>query len=505
MQVAVNSQIKRGTPQSTGSWLSRTRDTLFEPTKFADRALMLICGIGAGSAISIALLQGFALTLLLYWLGFLLANRSEAAKESLAMLRSSASIRYLAVPFSYWALICVLSSLSGIDPLNSLFYILQASLYLLLPFCVASAISYNPSSDEELLSRLRAALLALVLGHSAACLLRAISLITEHALTFGTPGPVTQSGQLVLVIPALLALSRLSRNFASIKTSSYLSATAGIILLLSLVWIPGACLNLVTPIVYRTIGLVLLAALFRRHLWEAWQQLRSFTSFKAPTSESIIILGATLMAAALLINLKRGPWLAIFVQAIIFGALFSRKAILFVLALVLVAATTITPVRSRASAFVDDFTIFGGRQTMWAMGAELSQRYPLGLGPHNARIMRELDSSLPESHRHMHNNFLNVAVESGWLGVAIFCWLFYRIIALGFRGTANRPALPCGSSPYRALAYLMGISILGWQVAGLVEYNFGDGEVRIPALMIVGLLLAAVIRLEQDPTPNESY
>jgi hypothetical protein len=30
---------------------------------------------------------------------------------------------------------------------------------------------------------------------------------------------------------------------------------------------------------------------------------------------------------------------------------------------------------------------------------------------------------------------------------------------------------------------------LGWQVAGLVEYNFGDGEVRFIAFLFIGFLL----------------
>ena len=35
---------------------------------------------------------------------------------------------------------------------------------------------------------------------------------------------------------------------------------------------------------------------------------------------------------------------------------------------------------------------------------------------------------------------------------------------------------------------MLSVGLIGWQVAGLVEYNFGDGEVRLIALMFMGFI-----------------
>jgi O-antigen ligase len=128
---------------------------------------------------------------------------------------------------------------------------------------------------------------------------------------------------------------------------------------------------------------------------------------------------------------------------------------------------------------------------MWSLGSELVQRYPLGVGPDNSKYMQVIDPTLPHPHQHMHNNFLNVLVESGWLGLAAYLWWIYEAIKLGLimflhrfntKGQTNRLS--------GLLALALSVSILGWQTAGLVEYNFGDGEIRLIGLFIMGLLLA---------------
>ena len=40
------------------------------------------------------------------------------------------------------------------------------------------------------------------------------------------------------------------------------------------------------------------------------------------------------------------------------------------------------------------------------------------------------------------------------------------------------------------LALFLAISFIGWQVAGLVEYNFGDGEIQMLSLFMMGILVA---------------
>ena len=144
----------------------------------------------------------------------------------------------------------------------------------------------------------------------------------------------------------------------------------------------------------------------------------------------------------------------------------------------------------RIGSLVEHFTIAGGRLSMWRLGAELVSRYPLGVGLKNASYMRTLDPTLPYLHRHMHNNLLNVAVESGWIGAAAFVWWMVVAISIGIycwrRFHPNAETL----RQARILLLCAGIAILGWQVSGLVEYNFGDGEVRLIAFFLMGIILS---------------
>jgi len=39
-------------------------------------------------------------------------------------------------------------------------------------------------------------------------------------------------------------------------------------------------------------------------------------------------------------------------------------------------------------------------------------------------------------------------------------------------------------------AILILISIIGWQVAGIVEYNFGDSEIRLIVLVLIGFFFS---------------
>ncbi len=117
---------------------------------------------------------------------------------------------------------------------------------------------------------------------------------------------------------------------------------------------------------------------------------------------------------------------------------------------------------------------------MWSLGLEIFARKPLGVGYDNSEFMRTLEPSLPSSHRHMHNNFINIAIETGFLGLAAYCWflfVLFRIVKKSYIETKD------------ILLLCLGTSIAGWQVAGLVEYNFGDSEILFIALLVIACLM----------------
>jgi O-antigen ligase len=179
----------------------------------------------------------------------------------------------------------------------------------------------------------------------------------------------------------------------------------------------------------------------------------------------------------LVVNLKRGPWLGVLVGASLLFLLYARRLALIAIAGAAFLVLAVTPVRERLLDSWEHFTISGGRSTIWRIGTELASEYPLGIGYHNSGILRQFAPEIPPELKHFHNNLLNIAAETGWLGVAVFMWFIVAVVRACFRDT---------SSP---LYVAIGCAIISWQTAGLVEYNFGDSEVTIVVWALLGLVL----------------
>lgn len=186
------------------------------------------------------------------------------------------------------------------------------------------------------------------------------------------------------------------------------------------------------------------------------------------------------MLGGILVNLKRGPWLGVAVAASILLLRYEKKVVLPLIAAAALAATLITPVRTRLAQSSQDFFIHGGRNVLWQIGAELAPRYPLGIGYKNSRALRDFSEQVPPEHTHFHNNALNILVETGWIAALAFVWWIIKIVRTGF------------SSPFSAgiLGPTVACAVLSWQIAGIFEYNAGDSEVLLVVYMAVGLLTA---------------
>ena len=192
----------------------------------------------------------------------------------------------------------------------------------------------------------------------------------------------------------------------------------------------------------------------------------------------IYYLAFLLLLTALVVNLKRGPWLAVICQFTFIGLLISRKVLISTICLSF-SLFFIEPIRNRLLSLFDHFLIAGGRFNMWNLGVEIFSRFPLGLGYDNSEFMRTMEPSLPITHRHMHNNLINIAVETGFLGLAAYCWFLFVIFKMTKRSYVQTKDI---------ILLCLGMSLAGWQVAGLVEYNFGDSEILFIALLLIACL-----------------
>lgn len=317
-------------------------------------------------------------------------------------------------------------------------------------------------------------LFALCSGQATACL----SSILEDALgNYSTQflGPVSQSGQITLTFFAAIALIVFSWDEQKRAPIIYKRD----ILLGVLLLVVGVLLGFHTEFSIPILGaLSTLLLLLTFSLYEA---ITSKTLVSATFVSRVLL---PLIAAGLLVNLKRGPWVGVLVGFCLFCLLHRPKLLLFFGASIAIAIVTLDPVQSRLLHIHEHFFLSGGRNTIWEIGYELAMKYPLGIGFENSGFLRLFSNEIPDNLKHFHNNILNLLVETGWAGCALFCMSMLQFITAGFHRLTMR-------AEYRATTALA-CGLVAWQVAGFVEYNFGDSSVVSIAYAIIGMLLYQV-------------
>ncbi len=428
-----------------------------------------LCGYAFSFALSIAMTQ---ICLVAFILAIPFAVKSDSASTSVlnsikGQFRESPHLWAFYSPLILWVIVGMFSSLLGLDPLHSLVSIVKFSLYFTLPLFVYMLLLRE---DDLGVGKVKKLVSIFIISHGIAGLHTMVSSAIGFEIKPRVPGPLTESGQLELLFPLLVILPSLFGKMRFIR--SYVASFLSIVcLILSVAWVFPPSIGL--PLFLSTVLLL------------------GFTRIKWHFSkiEVLFLLCVSLSVSALILGLKRGPWFSIMVEIVIlivslFG-LRSLGGLIFILPLFWVSE-----VRDRMFSLSEHFFIGGGRFDMWKLGLELIERFPLGLGFGNSDLIRTFDATLPIMHRHMHNNFLNIFLECGLLGgLALFFW-FVRLLGMSWpigtylkRGKGNFWIILRGA---------IVVSMLGWQLGGLVEYNFGDGEIRLFALVLLGIYLTAI-------------
>lgn len=446
------------------------------PAKLAWFGLVGFClSIG----LSIALAQVFVGLMLVGWL---IASGNGVYKDS------SLSIK-ISQPVVAWVLLCILSSFWGVDFGHALKESLLMALWVTVPFAVNWTLSsFEEEGIDGELVKINALLGLLTISLVLAALCTLLGVVSQGNVTLNTPGPVTQSGQLVLVIPLALAIFY-NQAISGSETQNGLFPPRIQLFLMIVVctWsdeLFGASLGTFRS---ELLQILLGVFVFVRLGLLVRQSFKQDAEISRKAWQEVML---SILFAALVVNLKRGPWGAVFLELLVLGFFLSPRLIFWTIAGGIGLYFFLDPVQMRLLGYSADFSIQGGRENMWALGYELLQRYPLGLGFDNSWYMRELDPSLPYAHRHMHNNLLNQVVEIGWLGLFCFLWWMWSVLSLAYsswRRLSQSSAIHV--IQIRQLSLCLFLALLGWQVAGLVEYNLGDGEVRLIAFFLMGLVI----------------
>jgi len=205
--------------------------------------------------------------------------------------------------------------------------------------------------------------------------------------------------------------------------------------------------------------------------------------------------------AALVLHFKRGVWLAFGVSAATLCLFFRRRAFIVLLPAI-GAVLLLPPVRARWSALTEEFGPRASRRVLWTrIAPKMIRENPWGVG---RGVIRNKDlqryGRLRETKlNHLHNNGLQIAVESGWGGVA--AWTVWMVAgAVEMARNAARAARD--RHPLRWVPIGIGAVFLGLMLNGMVEYNFGDSEVFMWFLLLFGLTRLWSGRVVAAPPPE---
>ncbi len=198
-----------------------------------------------------------------------------------------------------------------------------------------------------------------------------------------------------------------------------------------------------------------------------------------------------LLAAGIVAHFKRGLWMAAAGAVVLMTALARRGRILLAITLAAAACAALPPVRARWEAMRADQLKPGSRIELWRKAApHLIRRYPLGMGwgamRHNdlRRYVRPLEHKL----NHLHNNLLQIRVELGRPGSALWLAWMTQLLLLAALAAIRTRAIG-GSAP----AITLGIfgALCGLAINGVVEYNFGAGAILMLYSLLMGMTAAA--------------
>lgn len=391
--------------------------------------------------------------------------------------------RWFLVPFIFFICSVSISCLFGLDPIRGL-----KALPSLIFF------SFSVLVFKELASKhgIPIFIYSLALGQACAALHSVLDSAFPNTLPRIFLGAVTESGQLALTIMSVcgLIIFLTKEKIAPPAPEKKTTGNAGLYILSFIITCTLVAVAFmpsfgVTPIWVSFASMLIFAILaFYSMLGSRMLNNQSFFSKEAYPAIHFLLLSVIfpLLIAAVIINLKRGPWAGLLVAGSLILFVFEKRLIIPLLTLAFCTFVFIQPVRTRLTQSSQDFFIAGGRSIIWEIGSELAMRYPLGVGYKNSPFLQKFSPEIPPELKHFHNNALNIVVENGWISLALFVWWIFVLLKFAFTFPRKIPQYP--------LAIGLGCALLAWQVAGIVEYNFGDAEVLQIAFVVMGLLTA---------------
>ncbi len=195
---------------------------------------------------------------------------------------------------------------------------------------------------------------------------------------------------------------------------------------------------------------------------------------------------AAVSLAALFFSFTRSSWLGAVVSTTVILAILRRKWLVpFAAALALFVILLPGPYRDRVESIWNLRHMTNVHRLQLLQGGIAIVRDHPVIGVGTKDLAEEYRRTMPpdavQVFGHMHNIFLQIAVQMGFIGLAAFCWLlvsFFRLIARNLKLDLPPPERAWAAGSIGALA--------GFVVNGLFEWNFGDAEVVTLLYIVLG-------------------
>jgi O-antigen ligase len=192
--------------------------------------------------------------------------------------------------------------------------------------------------------------------------------------------------------------------------------------------------------------------------------------------------------AGLLINFKRGSWFCAMILIGIMVVMQFRWRVWLVMAIGLVILFALPPIQTRMIQLKREFNVEGGgRLTMWfKIAPALIQEYPAGLGFSclTNDQMRRVFKRVEPNRNHLHANWAQVLVETGWAGLVLYLLWMAKMLVNNLAWVRRVRRAPVEE---RWAAWVASVMLVGLLLNGLVEYNFGDTELMFIYAFLMGL------------------
>ncbi|HET8647518.1 MAG TPA: O-antigen ligase family protein, partial [Vicinamibacteria bacterium] len=219
---------------------------------------------------------------------------------------------------------------------------------------------------------------------------------------------------------------------------------------------------------------------------------------RQPPSRLLAAAAVVLSSWALVMTLTRNAWLGALAGLLVIGLMRTLR-VLWIVAAAVAAVLVLQPPTVIARLTITDLSS-RDRWFMWQAGIDMIADKPVfGQGPRMVEAVypgyRWPGAPNPAT-PHLHNNVLQIAAERGLPCLAFWLWWMASALADAYREL--RRGGPGSWTAAAALALLTALL-----AAGMFEYNFGDSEVLMFALLLTALpyALRRQRRTEREAVP----